>query len=104
MTSPTMPSDGAIEKTLSGASHASPLPAELTPETADKIARALGQGLAQCWSRLAQDIQHDVFEAAVTLEGEAIRQQLAIYLHGKHTRTTDAMHAHATAEPDSLGG
>jgi hypothetical protein len=71
---------------------------------ADKIARALGQGLAQCWSRLPQDIQQDIFEAAVSLEGEAIRQLLAIYLHGKHTRTTDAMHARATSEPDSLGG
>ncbi len=104
MTSPTMTSDRASEKTLSGALHASPPPAELTPETADKIARALGQGLAQCWSRLAKEIQHDVFEATVTLEGEAIRQQLATYLHGKHTRTTDAMHARTMPEPDSLGG
>ena len=103
VTSPTMPSDAADEKPLAGASRASP-PGELALETTDKIARALGQGLAQCWSRLAQDIQHDIFEAAVTLEGEAIRQQLAIYLHGKHTRTTDAMHARATSEPDSLGG
>ena len=55
-------------------------------------------------SRLPQDIQHDVFEAAVTLEGEVIRQQLAIYLHSKHTRTTDAMQVRATPEPDSLGG
>ena len=40
----------------------------------------------------------------MTLEGEAIRQQLAIYLHGKHIRATDAMHARAMPEPDSLGG
>jgi hypothetical protein len=99
-----MPSDGAGGKTPSGASRARAQPAVLSPETADRIARALGQGLAQCWSRLPQDIQHDVFEAAVTLEGEAIRQQLAIYLHDKHTRTTDAVHARATPEPDSLGG
>jgi len=104
VTSPTMPPEGASEKTPAGAPHASPPPGELAPETADKIARALGQGLAQCWSRLAQDIQHDIFEAAVMLEGEAIRQQLAVYLHGKHTRTTDAIHARATSEPDSLGG
>jgi hypothetical protein len=104
VTSPDTPPDGPGEKMLPGRPHASPQPAELSPETADKIARALGQGLAQCWSRLAQDIQHDVFEAAVTLEGEAIRQQLAVYLHGKHTRTTDAMHARAMPEPDSLGG
>lgn len=104
MSAPVMPPDGADHETRPGASRAPTQPAEIAPETADKIARALGQGLAQCWSRLAQDIQHDVFEAAVTLEGEAIRQQLAIYLHGKHTRTTDAMHARAMPEPDSLGG
>jgi hypothetical protein len=104
VSAPAMPPQELDEKIPSGASHTSAQPTELAPETADKIARALGQGLAQCWSRLAKDIQHDVFEATVTLEGEAIRQQLAIYLHGKHTRTTDAMHARATSEPDSLGG
>jgi hypothetical protein len=104
VTSPTVPSDSPGEKPPARASHVSPPAGELAPEIADKIARALGQGLAQCWSRLAQDVQHDIFEAAVTLEGEAIRQPLAIYLHGKHTRTTDALHARATSEPDSLGG
>jgi hypothetical protein len=56
------------------------------------------------WSRLSQETQHDLFEAAVAAEGEAIRQQLAIFLHGKHDRTLDAIHAKAIAEPDSLGG
>jgi hypothetical protein len=79
-------------------------PDALSPEVADKIARALGQGLAQCWSRLPQELQQDIFEATVKLEGEAIRHQLALYLHGKHARTVQSLQARATPEPDSLGG
>lgn len=79
-------------------------PAALSSEVADKLSKALGQGLVQCWSDLPQDVQHDVFEATVRLEGEAIRQPLALYLHGKHNRTLDSMRARAMPEPDSLGG
>lgn len=104
MTSSPMTPDGLGARARVDTPDAPPQLAKLAPETADRIARALGQGLAQCWSRLAQDVQHDVFEATVTLEGETIRQELAVYLHGKHTRTTDALHARATSEPDSLGG
>ena len=82
----------------------SPLTQPMKDETAEKLARALGEGLVQCWSRLPQDVQHDVFEATVRLEGEAIRQRLALYLHGKHHRTIDSMRARAMPEPDSLGG
>jgi hypothetical protein len=71
---------------------------------ADQLARALGQAVARCWSDLPQDAQHDLFEAAVAAEGEAIRLELAMFLHGKHARTIDALHAGATPEPDSLGG
>ena len=79
-------------------------PGKLPAETADQLARALGQAVARCWSTLSQEAQHDLFEAAVAAEGEAIRQQLAIFLHGKHARTIDSLHARATPEPDSLGG
>ena len=37
-------------------------------------------------------------------QGEAIRQQLAVYLHGKHERTSDVVQSRAVPEPDSLGG
>jgi len=77
---------------------------QLSAETADQLARALGQAVARCWGTLAQDAQQDLFEAAVAAEGEAIRQRLAIFLHGKHARTISALHAAATPEPDSLGG
>jgi hypothetical protein len=76
----------------------------LSVVTADKLSRALGQAVARGWSSLPQEIQHDLFEAAVTSEGETIRQQLAVYLHGKHERTVDAAQARAMPEPDSLGG
>jgi hypothetical protein len=74
------------------------------PEVVDQIGRALGEALAQYWSRLPQELQHDVFEAAVSQGGEAIRHPLAIFLHGKHHRTIDSLHARSLSEPDSLGG
>jgi hypothetical protein len=79
-------------------------PVELPPEVRDTVARALGQAVAQVWSKLTQDAQQQLFEAAVKFEGEAIRQQLAIFLHGRHARTQDAVHAQGCREPDSLGG
>ena len=80
------------------------LPEQLPAETAERLARALGQAVARCWSALPQEAQRDLFEAAVAAEGEPIRQQLAVFLHEKHTRTIDSLHARATPEPDSLGG
>jgi hypothetical protein len=50
------------------------------------------------------EIQHKLFEAAVTVHGETIRQELAVCLHGKHDRTTDAARSRAVPEPDSVGG
>jgi len=76
----------------------------LSAEAADKLSQALGQAVARCWSILPQDIQHKLFEAAVTAHGETIRQELAVYLHWKHDRTTDAARSRAVPEPDSLGG
>jgi hypothetical protein len=76
----------------------------LSREAADELSRALGQAVARCWSNLPQEIQHSLFEAAVMSEGETIRQQLAVYLHGKHERTLDTVQARAMPEPDSLGG
>jgi hypothetical protein len=48
--------------------------------------------------------QENLFDAAVALEGETIRQQLAIYLHGKREHTVDTAQPRAIPEPDSLGG
>jgi hypothetical protein len=76
----------------------------LSAAATQELSRALGQAVARCWSSLPQKIQHDLFEAAVRLEGEKVRQQLAVYLHGKHERTVDGVQARALLEPDSLGG
>jgi hypothetical protein len=65
---------------------------------------ALGQAVARCWSALTPETQHTLFEAAVLSAGEAIRQELALYLHGKHQRTAGGVQARAITEPDSLGG
>lgn len=81
------------------------LPVEQLPaDVAANMSRALGHAVARCWSSLSQETQQDLFEAAVSSEGEAIRQQLAIFLHGKHERTLHGVHSNATTEPDSLGG
>jgi hypothetical protein len=78
--------------------------AEFSVEAANELCRALGHGVAQCWSTLPQEIQHKLFETTVTAEGEAIRQQLALYLHGKHERTFNVAQSRMVLEPDSLGG
>jgi hypothetical protein len=77
---------------------------EFPAEAADRLSRALGEAVARCWSTLTQDIQQRLFEAAVMAHGEAIRQELAVYLHGTHDRTSDVRQTRAVPEPDSLGG
>ena len=86
------------------ASAMAPGAATLPVEVRDRLSCVLGQAVVRCWSRLPRDIQHDVFEAAVSAEGEAIRQSLAVYLHGAHVRTIISLQSRAMPEPDSLGG
>src|SRR3954453_23250693 len=45
---------------------------DLSVEALDRLSRALGQAVAQCWSTLPQEIQQKLFDAAVTCQGEAI--------------------------------
>jgi hypothetical protein len=78
----------------------SPLPAQAREE----FFRSLGHAVATAWSHLPQDAQHLLFEQAVAFHGEAGRQQLAVFLHNSHARTSDSMKARAMPEPDSLGG
>jgi phage terminase Nu1 subunit (DNA packaging protein) len=77
---------------------------QIPAEAMDRLSRALGQAVAQSWSTLPQEIQQRLFEAAVRSQGETIRQELAVYLHGKHDRTSDVGQSRAVPEPDSLGG
>jgi hypothetical protein len=78
--------------------------AELSHDVIERLCSALGQAVGRQWSRLPQDLQQDLFELAVASEGESIRQPLAIFLHGKHWRTMNAVHSRAIPNPDSLGG
>jgi hypothetical protein len=77
---------------------------ELPAEIKEQVYRALGEAVVKIWSRLPQDVQHDLFEGAVASQGEAKRQRLAVFLHGQHSRTSDAAKTRAMPEPDSLGG
>jgi hypothetical protein len=75
----------------------------ISHDTADQLARALG--VVRIWSDLPQEIQHHLFEEAITSKGETIRPQLAVFLHDKHRRTSDPLgNPRETIEPDSLGG
>jgi hypothetical protein len=73
-------------------------------ELREQLARALGEAVIKLWSKLPHDVQHDVFEEALTVEGQALRQRLAVFLHGHHARTWDSIKARAMPEPDSPGG
>ena len=76
----------------------------LSVEAGERVVRTLGEGVIKLWSSLPQPIQQDLFEAAVAAEGEDMRAQLAVLLHGAHTRTADGLKARALMEPDSKGG
>ena len=65
---------------------------------------ALGKAVSAVWSNLPQDVQHQLFEKAVSAQDDATRQRLAVFLHERHFRTTDRIKARAMPEPDSLGG
>ena len=69
----------------------------------EQLTHALGEAVVQVWSHLPPDVQHDLFEEAITARGESMRQQLAVFLHAHHTRTTD-FKRRDMIEPDSLGG
>jgi hypothetical protein len=57
-----------------------------------RFALALGQAVVQCWGQLPREIQHLIFENAVVAghhdeRDEALREQLAAFLHNNHPRT-----------------
>ena len=71
----------------------------------DQLTRALGEAVIRIWSNLPQEVQNHLFQEAVTSQGEAIRSQLAVFLHDKHSRTSDPLgNPREMTEPDSHGG
>ncbi len=75
------------------------MPAKVTEE---QLTQALGQAVIHIWSYLPPDVQHELFEEAITFGGEGMRHQLALFLHEHHVRTD--VRARSMLEPDSLGG
>ena len=74
-------------------------------DTAERLTNGLGEAVVRIWSSLPQEVQHRIFEGAITSRGEAIRPQLAVFLHDKHERTSDPLgKPREMIEPDSLGG
>lgn len=73
-------------------------------ETNEVLFGALGEAVVKYWSNLPHAVQQGLFEEAITSHGESMRQQLAVFLHDKHSRTSNAIRARAIPEPDSLGG
>lgn len=76
----------------------------IVQQTPEMLARTLGEAVVKLWSRLPHDVQHDLFEEAATVHGDATRTQLAVFLHDHHARTRASNEARAMLEPDSLGG
>ena len=50
----------------------------------ERLTRALGEAVIRIWSNLPQEVQNHLFQEAVTSQGESIRSQLAVFLHGFH--------------------
>jgi hypothetical protein len=70
-----------------------------------QLTRALGEAVIRIWSNLPQEVQDHLFREAVASQGESIRSQLAVFLHGKHPRPADPLgNPREMKEPDSLGG
>lgn len=64
------------------------------PGQGDRFTRALGLAVVEAWSALPRTIQQTLFEQAVlaghrTERDEALREQLATFLHERHPRTGD---------------
>ena len=76
--------------------------ATLAKGTEEHLKHALGEAVVQIWSYLPPDVQHELFEEAITFGGEGMRHQLALFLHDHHVRTDVRMRN--MLEPDSLGG
>jgi hypothetical protein len=84
--------------TFSGYGRLTGNPAEIAMPDANAMSkgsdlkRALGAALVECWASLPQEIQREIFEAAVAgaspdVGDDAFREELALFLHENHPRT-----------------
>jgi hypothetical protein len=101
-----MPGKLPILASLAGRGVANMPPTDRTSSViTEQLRRALGEAVIRIWSNLPQEVQDHLFNEAVASQGESIRSQLAVFLHDKHSRTSDPLgNPRETEEPDSLGG
>jgi hypothetical protein len=64
-------------------------------EDGDRFVHVMGQAVIALWSELPQPVQEELFERAVRLghhseRDEMLREQLAKFLHDRHSRTSGA--------------
>ena len=64
---------------------------QVVNDIAARYFQVLGAAAAELWSKLPQDLQHELFERAVVLghqgePDESLREQLAKFLHDHHAR------------------
>src|SRR4029079_12715124 len=76
--------------------------ATLAKGTEEQLTQVLGEAVVHIWSYLPPDVQHELFEEAITRGGERMRHNLALILHDHHARTE--VRVRSIMEPDSLGG
>ena len=67
----------------------------MATDTDSRYAMALGHAVISAWGELPQDVQQRLFEDAIvaghhTERDEALREQLAAFLHDRHPRTEQA--------------
>jgi hypothetical protein len=60
----------------------------------DHFIRVLGTAVISAWGKLPAEVQHVLFEEAVSAghqgePDESLREQLAVFLHDRHPRTLD---------------
>jgi len=66
----------------------------LSHESSQLIARTLGEAIVRMWSRLPQDVQHDLFEETMNSLDGTMRSKLAIFC-------TESIHEQAAhLQPD----
>jgi len=76
----------------------------ISHETSEHLSHALGETVVRIWGYLPHDVQCRIFEETLNSHQGRMRPQLAVFLHGRHPRTSGARQARAILEPDSLGG
>jgi len=58
-------------------------------ESHDQCSRLLGEAALALWPDLPRAVQERLFEAAAPAD-EGVRNNLAVFLHGRHPRTAHA--------------